>query len=33
LVFEAADVLARVEADGDLFAPTLDTSQHLPGGS
>ncbi|MGE3619346.1 MAG: non-homologous end-joining DNA ligase [Acidimicrobiia bacterium] len=31
LVFEAADVLARVEADGDLFAPTLTVVQHLPG--
>jgi bifunctional non-homologous end joining protein LigD len=30
LTFEAADVLARVEADGDRFAPTLTEVQHLP---
>ncbi|HEY4377346.1 MAG TPA: non-homologous end-joining DNA ligase [Acidimicrobiales bacterium] len=30
LTFEAADVLARVEAQGDLFAPTLAEVQHLP---
>jgi bifunctional non-homologous end joining protein LigD len=30
LVFEAADVLARVEADGDRFAETLTTAQELP---
>jgi bifunctional non-homologous end joining protein LigD len=31
LVFEAADVLARVERDGDLFADTLTVEQPLPG--
>ncbi len=31
LSFEAADVLARVEELGDLFAPTLTEVQHLPG--
>jgi bifunctional non-homologous end joining protein LigD len=30
LVFEAADVLARVERDGDLFAPVLQLEQKLP---
>jgi bifunctional non-homologous end joining protein LigD len=30
LQFEAADVLARVEADGDLFAPVLTIAQDLP---
>jgi bifunctional non-homologous end joining protein LigD len=30
LVFEAADVLARVEAGGDVFAPVLTTVQALP---
>ncbi len=30
LVFEAADVLDRVAARGDLFAPTLSEVQHLP---
>jgi bifunctional non-homologous end joining protein LigD len=30
LVFRAADVLERVEALGDLFAPTLEQVQHLP---
>jgi bifunctional non-homologous end joining protein LigD len=30
LTFEAADVLARVEADGDLFAPALTLEQELP---
>lgn len=30
LVFEAADVLQRVEELGDLFAPTLDMEQSLP---
>jgi bifunctional non-homologous end joining protein LigD len=30
LVFEAAEVLARVEADGDLFADTLTLEQTLP---
>ena len=30
LVFEAADVLARVEELGDLFADTLTTVQELP---
>jgi bifunctional non-homologous end joining protein LigD len=30
LVFEAADVLARVEADGDLFAPLCELEQALP---
>jgi bifunctional non-homologous end joining protein LigD len=31
LRFEAADVLARVAADGDLFAPVLELEQQLPG--
>jgi bifunctional non-homologous end joining protein LigD len=30
LVFEAADVLRRVERDGDLFAPVLELRQELP---
>jgi bifunctional non-homologous end joining protein LigD len=30
LVFEAADVLARVARDGDLFAPVLSLRQRLP---
>ena len=30
LSFEAADVLARVDAHGDLFAPTLTVEQQLP---
>jgi bifunctional non-homologous end joining protein LigD len=30
LVFEAADVLERVERDGDLFAPVLELHQTLP---
>lgn len=30
LVFEARDVLERVERDGDLFAPTLKLVQRLP---
>jgi bifunctional non-homologous end joining protein LigD len=30
LVFEAADVLARVERHGDLFAPVLERRQRLP---
>jgi DNA primase len=30
LVFEAADVLERVEGDGDLFAPVVETRQELP---
>lgn len=30
LVFEAADVLARVEKHGDLFAPVLELKQKLP---
>ena len=30
LVFEWDDVLARVEQDGDLFAPLLSLEQHLP---
>jgi len=30
LSFEAADVLARIEGQGDLFAPTLHEVQHLP---
>jgi bifunctional non-homologous end joining protein LigD len=30
LRFETADVLARVEAHGDLFAPVLDLHQELP---
>jgi bifunctional non-homologous end joining protein LigD len=31
LVFEAAQVLERVEREGDLFAPTLKLRQKLPG--
>lgn len=31
LVFEAGDVLARVEAQGDLFEPTATMRQQLPG--
>jgi bifunctional non-homologous end joining protein LigD len=30
LVFEAADVLKRIERDGDLFAPVLQLEQELP---
>jgi bifunctional non-homologous end joining protein LigD len=30
LVFEAADVLKRIEKDGDLFAPVLELKQDLP---
>ncbi len=30
LVFEAADVLARIEEHGDLFAPVLELKQKLP---
>lgn len=30
LSFEAAEVLARVDAEGDLFAPTATLEQHLP---
>ena len=30
LVFEAADVLARVDDLGDLFAPTLTVEHDLP---
>ena len=30
LVFEASDVLKRVEVDGDLFAPVLEQKQRLP---
>jgi bifunctional non-homologous end joining protein LigD len=30
LVFEAEDVLARVEERGDLFAPVLELQQRLP---
>ena len=30
LVFEAADVLERVERDGDLFAPVAELRQELP---
>jgi bifunctional non-homologous end joining protein LigD len=30
LVFEASDVLKRVEKDGDLFAPVLELKQKLP---
>jgi hypothetical protein len=29
-VFLTDDVLARVEANGDLFAPVLSVEQHLP---
>ena len=31
LIFEAPDVVARVEADGDLFVPVLTLEQQLPG--
>jgi bifunctional non-homologous end joining protein LigD len=31
LSFEAADVLARLDEHGDLFAPTVDLVQELPG--
>lgn len=30
LVFEASDVLERLEAEGDLFAPVLELEQQLP---
>ena len=30
LVFEAADVLERVEEHGDLFAPVAELEQELP---
>ena len=30
LVFEAADVIERVERDGDLFAPVVELEQELP---
>jgi bifunctional non-homologous end joining protein LigD len=30
LVFEAADVLERVEREGDLFAPVVEMHQELP---
>ena len=30
LTFEAADVLARVDEHGDLFAPVLSLKQRLP---
>ena len=30
LVFEAADVLERVEEHGDLFAPVVELEQKLP---
>jgi bifunctional non-homologous end joining protein LigD len=30
LVFEAADLLERVEQRGDLFAPVIDLKQRLP---
>jgi len=30
LSFEAGDVLRRIDADGDLFAPAADLVQHLP---
>jgi bifunctional non-homologous end joining protein LigD len=30
LVFEAGDVLERIEQDGDLFAPVLELEQELP---
>jgi bifunctional non-homologous end joining protein LigD len=30
LVFEAGDVLERVEDQGDLFAPVVDQVQRLP---
>jgi bifunctional non-homologous end joining protein LigD len=30
LVFEAGEVLERIERDGDLFAPVLELKQELP---
>jgi bifunctional non-homologous end joining protein LigD len=33
LVFEAADVLARIKEHGDLFKPVLELEQALPEGS
>ena len=30
LVFEAGDVLERIEKHGDLFAPVLELKQKLP---
>jgi bifunctional non-homologous end joining protein LigD len=30
LVFEASDVLERIEEHGDLFAPVLELEQELP---
>ncbi|MDQ2676456.1 MAG: non-homologous end-joining DNA ligase [Actinomycetota bacterium] len=33
LVFQPADVLARIEVRGDLFAPVLELEQALPGGA
>jgi bifunctional non-homologous end joining protein LigD len=30
LVFDATDVIERVEELGDLFAPTVELVQHLP---
>jgi bifunctional non-homologous end joining protein LigD len=30
LVFEAADVLRRIDEKGDLFAPVLELEQELP---
>jgi bifunctional non-homologous end joining protein LigD len=33
LVFERADVLARIEAQGDLFQPVLELEQALPAGA
>ena len=33
LVFEAKDVLARIEEHGDLFAPVLELEQSLPVGA
>jgi bifunctional non-homologous end joining protein LigD len=33
LVFEAGDVLARIEEHGDLFAPVLELEQSLPDGA
>ncbi|MDQ3573267.1 MAG: non-homologous end-joining DNA ligase [Actinomycetota bacterium] len=32
LAFEAADVLQRIDRDGDLFAPVLELQQELPSG-
>jgi bifunctional non-homologous end joining protein LigD len=32
VAFEAADVLARIEENGDLFGPVVDLVQELPGG-